>query len=99
MQGQYRDIHSKFYSAQANLSVAKKFETGFGTHDLKLGLYGSFYGEDSRTLYQNYLIEVAGKPRTLTATVKSSSTLESKLEMTWPRWFREMFERQPNPST
>ena len=65
MQGQYRDIHSKFYSAQANLSVAKKFETGFGTHDLKLGLYGSFYGEDSRTLYQNYLIEVAGKPRTL----------------------------------
>ncbi|MEZ0495537.1 TonB-dependent receptor [Sphingomonas sp. IW22] len=65
MQGQYRDIHSNFYSAQANLSVAKRFETGFGSHDLKLGLYGSLYGEDSRTTYQNYLIEVAGKPRTL----------------------------------
>lgn len=65
MQGQYRDIHSKFYSGQANLSVARKFETGFGSHDLKLGLYGSLYGESSRTLYQNYLIEVSGKPRTL----------------------------------
>jgi outer membrane receptor protein involved in Fe transport len=65
MQGQYRDIHSKFYSAQANLSVARKFETGFGSHDIKVGAYGSFYGEDSRTLYQNYLIEVAGQPRTL----------------------------------
>lgn len=65
MQGQYRDIHSKFYSGQANLSVARKFDTGLGTHDIKLGLYGSLYGESSRTLYQNYLIEVAGKPRTL----------------------------------
>ncbi len=65
MQGQYRDIHSKFYSNQINLSVAKKFETGFGSHDLKLGLYGSLYGEDSRTIYQNYLIEVASRPRTL----------------------------------
>ncbi|HUD30026.1 MAG TPA: TonB-dependent receptor [Novosphingobium sp.] len=65
MQGQYRDIHSKFYSGQANLSVARRFETGIGSHDIKLGLYGSLYGEDSRTLYQNYLIEVSGKPRTL----------------------------------
>ncbi|MDV5825069.1 TonB-dependent receptor [Sphingobium naphthae] len=65
MQGQYRDIHSKFYSAQANLSVARKFDTGIGSHDIKLGLYGSLYGEDSRTLYQNYLIEVAGQPQTL----------------------------------
>lgn len=65
MQGQYRDIHSKFYSAQANLSVARRFETAIGSHDIKLGAYGSLYGENSRTLYQNYLIEVAGKPRTL----------------------------------
>ncbi|MFV0623973.1 TonB-dependent receptor [Sphingomonas sp. ac-8] len=65
MQGQYRDIHSNFYSAQGNLSVARKFDTGFGSHDVKLGLYASAYGEDSRTLYQNYLIEVAGQPRTL----------------------------------
>ena len=76
MQGQYRDIHSKFYSAQANLSVAKKFETGFGTHDLKLGIYGSFYGEDSRTLYQNYLIEVAGKPRTLDLVAYNAASAE-----------------------
>jgi iron complex outermembrane receptor protein len=65
MQGQYRDIHSKFYSGQANLSVARKFETGIGSHDIKLGVYGSLYGESSSTLYQNYLIEVAGEPRTL----------------------------------
>ncbi|MBB5711018.1 TonB-dependent receptor [Sphingomonas xinjiangensis] len=65
MQGQYRDIHSNFYSAQANLSVAKRFDTGIGSHDLKLGLYASLYGENSTTTYQNYLIEVASKPRTL----------------------------------
>ena len=65
MQGQYRDIHSSFYSAQTNLSVAKRFDTGFGSHDLKVGFYGSLYGEDSKTQYQNYLIEVRGQPRTL----------------------------------
>jgi outer membrane receptor protein involved in Fe transport len=65
MQGQYRDIHSRFYSNQFNLSVAKKFETPIGSHDLKIGVYGSLYGEDSRTIYQNYLIEVASRPRTL----------------------------------
>lgn len=65
MQGQYRDIHSKYYSGQTNVSVAKKFETGLGSHDLKLGFYGSLYGESSRTTYQNYLIEVSGEPRTL----------------------------------
>jgi len=65
MQGQYRDIHSKFYSAQGTLSVAKRFDTGIGSHDIKLGLYASAYGEDSRQIYQNYLIEVAGKPRTI----------------------------------
>ncbi|WP_188062371.1 TonB-dependent receptor [Sphingobium sp. KCTC 72723] len=65
MQGQYRDIHSKYYSTQGNFSVAKRFDTGIGSHDIKLGLYASAYGESSRTTYQNYLIEVAGKPRTL----------------------------------
>ena len=65
MQGQYRDIHSKYYSAQGNFSVAKKFDTGIGSHDIKLGLYTSAYGESSRTTFQNYLIEVAGQPRTL----------------------------------
>jgi iron complex outermembrane recepter protein len=76
MQGQYRDIHSKFYSAQGNLSVAKRFDTGIGSHDLKLGLYASAYGEDSRTTYQNYLIEVAGKPRTLDLVAYSAAGAE-----------------------
>lgn len=76
MQGQYRDIHSKFYSGQGNFTVAKKFETGIGSHDIKLGLYASLYGEDSRTLYQNYLIEVAGKPRTLDLVAYSASGAE-----------------------
>lgn len=65
MQGQYRDIRSKFYSAQGDLSVAKSFDTGIGTHDIKVGVYGSLYGQDRYQVYQNYLIEVAGKPNTL----------------------------------
>jgi iron complex outermembrane receptor protein len=76
MQGQYRDIHSKFYSAQGNFSVAKRFDTGIGSHDIKLGLYASAYGEDSRTNYQNYLIEVAGKPRTLDLVAYSATGAE-----------------------
>ncbi|NYD90055.1 TonB-dependent receptor [Sphingomonas melonis] len=73
MQAQYRDIHSKFYSNQINLSVAKKFETGFGSHDLKLGVYGSLYGESSRTIYQDYLFEVASRPRTLDLVVYNAA--------------------------
>ncbi|WP_294391609.1 TonB-dependent receptor [uncultured Sphingomonas sp.] len=76
MQGQYRDIHSDFYSAQGTVSVAKKLDTGIGSHDVKLGLYASVYGEDSRTLYQNYLIEVAGKPRTLDLVAYSAGGAE-----------------------
>ncbi|PSJ42986.1 TonB-dependent receptor [Allosphingosinicella deserti] len=76
MQGQYRDIHSKFYSGQGTLSVAKRFETGLGSHDLKLGLYASAYGEDSRTTYQNFLIEVAGQPRTLDLVAYSATGAE-----------------------
>jgi len=34
MQGQYRDIASDFYSAQGNLSVSRRFETGLGSHYL-----------------------------------------------------------------
>ena len=73
MQAQYRDIHSEFYSNQINLSVAKKFETGFGSHDLKLGVYGSLYGESSRTIYQDYLFEVASRPRTLDLVVYNAA--------------------------
>ncbi|CAN5247059.1 hypothetical protein BH10PSE12_BH10PSE12_04460 [soil metagenome] len=65
MQGQYRDIGSKFYSGQGDLSVARAFDTGIGKHDVKVGLYASTYGETNKAIYQNYLIEVAGKPRTL----------------------------------
>lgn len=65
MQGQYRDISSNFYSSQADLSVARAFDTGIGRHDIKVGTYFSLYGASADSLYQNYLIEVAGKPRTL----------------------------------
>lgn len=73
MQAQYRDIHSKFYSAQGDLSVARRFDTGIGSHDIKLGLYASAYGESANAIYQNYLIEVAGKPQLLDLVAYSSS--------------------------
>lgn len=65
MSGQYRAVESKFYSTQGNLSVTRRFETGLGTHDLKAGVYGSLYGASNLAAYQDMLIEVAGKPRTL----------------------------------
>jgi outer membrane receptor protein involved in Fe transport len=65
MRGQYRSILSDFYSAQAKLSVTRRFDTGFGSHDLTAGVYASVYGESRDAIYQDYLIEVAGKPRTL----------------------------------
>lgn len=65
MSGQYRAIEAKFHSTQADLSVTKVFETGFGKHDVKIGVYGSIYGTSAFLAYQDMLIEVAGKPRTL----------------------------------
>ncbi|WP_292938814.1 MULTISPECIES: TonB-dependent receptor [unclassified Novosphingobium] len=65
MSGQYRAVEAKFHSTQADLSVTKKFETGFGTHDIKIGTYGSIYGTSAFAAYQDMLIEVAGQPRTL----------------------------------
>lgn len=65
MQAQYRAIESDFHSGQADLSVTRSFKTGFGTHDLKVGTYGSIYGATQLQVYNDYLIEVAGKPRTL----------------------------------
>jgi len=65
MSGQYRAIEAKFHSTQADLSVTKAFETGFGKHDFKVGVYGSVYGTSAFLAYQDMLIEVAGKPRTL----------------------------------
>jgi iron complex outermembrane receptor protein len=65
MSGQYRMSESSFHSGQADIGVTRKIETGFGTHDLRLGTYGSFYGNDLLQAYQDMLIEVRGKPRTL----------------------------------
>lgn len=73
MQGQYRAVGSDFYSTQGDLSVTRKFETGLGSHDIKAGLYGSIYGQTSKSVYQDYLIEVAGKPRTLDLVAYSST--------------------------
>ncbi|MDX3899276.1 MAG: TonB-dependent receptor [Sphingobium sp.] len=63
--GQYRMSESDFYSGQADISVTRKFETGFGTHDVRAGIYGSLYGNTLLQAYQDMLIEVRGQPRTL----------------------------------
>jgi outer membrane receptor protein involved in Fe transport len=65
MSGQYRAVESDFYSGQGTLSLTRKFSTGIGTHDVKLGMYGSSYGATNLAVYSDMLIEVAGKPRTL----------------------------------
>lgn len=62
---QYRAIESEFYSSQADLSATRRFETGSGAHDINLGVYTSFYGTTAFTAFQDMLLEVAGKPRTL----------------------------------
>ena len=65
LSAQYRAIEAKFYSTQGDLSVTRKFETGFGTHDLKIGAYGSIYGTSAFLIYDDVLLELANKPRTL----------------------------------
>lgn len=65
VQAQYRGVGSSFYSGQGDLSVTRKFESGIGTHDLRLGLYGSAYGLTNKAVYQDFLMEVRGQPRTL----------------------------------
>lgn len=65
MSGQYRVSESKFYSGQFDLSLTRKFETGFGTHDVRVGVYGSAYGNTLFQAYQDMLIEVQSQPRTI----------------------------------
>lgn len=65
MQAQYRAVTSSFYSGQSDLSVGHKFETGFGSHDIKIGVYDAIWHLANFKAYQVYLIEVASKPRTL----------------------------------
>lgn len=65
VQGQYRAVDVRFYSGQGDLSVTRRFETGNGTHDLRVGVYGATYGLDVNNSYQDYLVQVKGKPATL----------------------------------
>jgi outer membrane receptor protein involved in Fe transport len=65
MQGQYRNAGAHFYSNQADINLTRSFQTGMGTHDVKAGVYGSTYGTTSKSVYNDMLIEVKGKPRTL----------------------------------
>lgn len=65
MQGQYRAASSSFYSAQSDINLTRNFQTGMGNHDVKFGVYTSAYGQTSKSVYNDMLTEVAGKPRTL----------------------------------
>jgi len=73
MQAQYRAGGSDFYSNQADINITRNFQTGLGNHDVKLGFYGSGYGLTSKTVYNDMLIEVQGKPRTLDLIAYSAS--------------------------
>lgn len=62
---QARAINSKYYSAMGDFRVSREFRTGLGKHDLSVGLYGATYGNQFERVYQDYLFEVKGQPRTL----------------------------------
>lgn len=62
---QYRAIDVDFYSGQADLSVTRKFQTGWGTHDVKAGIYGSSYGTKIFQAFQDYIMQLRNKPETL----------------------------------
>jgi outer membrane receptor protein involved in Fe transport len=73
MSGQYRAVESDFYSGQGDLSVTRTFETGLGTHDVRVGIYGSAYGNTSLQAFQDMLIEVQSRPRTIDLVAYSAS--------------------------
>jgi outer membrane receptor protein involved in Fe transport len=73
MQAQYRAAGSDFYSNQADVNITRNFQTGLGNHDVKIGFYGSTYGQTSKSVYNDMLIEVQGKPRTLDLVAYSAS--------------------------
>lgn len=73
MQGQYRAAGSDFRSNQVDVNVTRNFQTGLGNHDVKAGFYGSSYGQTSKSVYNDMLIEVQGKPRTLDLLAYSAS--------------------------
>lgn len=71
--GQYRAARGDFASTQGDLRVTRSIQTGFGKHDVAVGLYGAAYGTDFTARYQDYLLEVAGQPRTLDLIAYSAS--------------------------
>lgn len=73
MQAQYRSILNDFYSTQGDLSLTRKFATGFGTHDVRVGVYGSLWGQKTFNVFQNYLVEVKPQPPTLDLVAYSAS--------------------------
>ncbi|MDY7524573.1 TonB-dependent receptor [Sphingomonas sp. 10B4] len=73
MPAQYRAADSRFYSVQGDLSLTHKFATAFGTHDVKVGAYTSFYGDTQNQYYQQYLLQVQGQPATLDLIAYSAS--------------------------
>ncbi|WP_341207231.1 TonB-dependent receptor [uncultured Sphingomonas sp.] len=73
MQAQYRSISTDFHAVQGDLSVTRKFEGALGTHDVRVGVYGSLWGQTMFTAYQNYLIQVRSRPAVLDLAAYSSS--------------------------
>jgi len=65
LSAQYRAIEAEFHSTQADVSATRVFETAMGSHDIKFGAYGSVYGTSAFLIYNDMLLELAGKPRTL----------------------------------
>lgn len=65
LSAQYRHTDAKFYSGQGDLSVTRKFETGLGSHDVRVGVYGATWGSTIFGVYQNYLLQVANQPQIL----------------------------------
>lgn len=50
---------------QGDLSATRKFEGGLGTNDVRVGVYGSLWGQTVFTAYQNYLTQVRSRPAML----------------------------------
>ena len=73
MQSQYRAVNSTFYSDENDLSATREFDTAWGTHDVKLGVNGAFWGLTGFDAYQNYLMQVRSQPELLNLFAYSAS--------------------------
>lgn len=73
VQGQYRAVDVDFYSFENEISATRKFDTDFGSHELKAGLKAAFWGLDNFAVFQDYMMEVKSQPRTLDMVAYSSS--------------------------